>query len=107
FLEQDMSFNLLLLENLEKMNPGSKHQRIWLGRSENNQICAILANQFGNYYIYAPESESFDPQPMARIIQKDRKARTISGRLETVQALRPYLRFKETKQLQLAELNRE
>lgn len=106
FLEKELSFNMLLIENLRKMNYPSKHQKIWLDISKDGQLRAVLLKHYGHYYVYATSPIQIDSTQFVKILRRDRQFETLSGRKETVEQLCVGLRYKESRPLYVAELEK-
>lgn len=102
FLEEDPSFNLFMLGDIENFGFDSKFQDVWAEFSADGRMKAVLMRYYGNFMIYAPGD--FDVAQFASLIRRDRRFEMLSGRKETVDRLRDSVRYIVEKQMHFAEL---
>ncbi|MGC5325343.1 GNAT family N-acetyltransferase [Brevibacillus sp. SYSU BS000544] len=102
FLQEDKSFNLFIIGDIENFGYEQDFQELWGEYDEDGELRAVLLRYYHSYLPYA--KGEFDVEGFVSIIQKDENAEILSGKKEVVERFGPYLPFKKQKQQFFAEI---
>ncbi|MFS1515709.1 GNAT family N-acetyltransferase [Bacillus sp. SCS-151] len=80
FLEEEASFNLFLIGDIEAFGYEQDFQDIWGEFDENNQLIAVLLRYYQYYIPYA--KHGFDVEGFVQIIKKHDNVQSLSGKSE-------------------------